>query len=297
MSVEKVEFGSDGFRLVGDLHLPEPSTVRGGVVLTGPFAGVKDQVTGFYAERFAERGYVALAFDHRSWGGSEGQPRQHEDATAKVADLRNAVSFLAGRPEVDPDRIAVVGVCLGGLYALQSAAFDPRVKAVALVAAAYNNPQVIRDRFGAEGFGALMAEFAQISQRQFDTGQVEYWPAINPAGMPAGNPGPEPFEYYGTERGASAVWENRCTALSVLQELTLDAHAALPLVSPTPLLIVHGRGDQAIPVTDAQTAFELAGEPKQILLLDTTNHIELYDDDTYVLSAVEAAVSFFDAHI
>ncbi|MCX4536761.1 alpha/beta hydrolase [Streptomyces sp. NBC_00841] len=296
MTVEKVEFSSDGYRLVGDLHLPEPGTERGAVVLTGPFSGVKEQVTGCYAKRFAQRGYLALAFDHRNWGDSEGEPRQHEDASAKVSDLRNAVSFLAARPEVDPEKIAVCGVCLGGIYSVQLAAFDPRVKAVALIAAAYNNPGLIRDRFGAENFAALMGQFAQIAQRQFETGEIEYWPAVNPEGMPAGNPGPEPFEYYGTVRGAGSGWENRCTALSVLQELTLDVDAFLPLVT-APLLIVHGSGDQAIPVADAEAAFAAAPEPKELLLLDTSNHIELYDDDNYVLPAIDRTVSFFDRNM
>jgi len=63
--------------------------------LTGPFSVVREQVTGNYAHGFADRGYVALSFDHRNWGDSEGLPRQHEYATAKVADLRHAVSFFA----------------------------------------------------------------------------------------------------------------------------------------------------------------------------------------------------------
>ncbi|MGW4771706.1 alpha/beta hydrolase [Nocardia sp. NPDC004278] len=291
--LEKVEFTSDGYRLAGDLHLPDPGTERGAVVLTGPFSGVREQATGFYAERFAQRGYVALSFDHRNWGDSEGLPRQHEDATAKVADLRHAVSFLATRPEVDPNKIAACGVCLGGIYATQLAAFDPRIKAIALIAAAYNNPTLIRNRFGAVNFAALLEQFAQIAQRQFETGEIEYWPAVNPAGMPAGNPGPEPFDYYGTDRGARPGWENRCTALSVLQELTLDVDAYLPLLT-APALIVHGRGDQAIPVADAEAAFARTPEPKELLLLDTTNHIDLYDDDTYVLPAIDRAVAHFD---
>ncbi|MET8876302.1 alpha/beta hydrolase [Nocardia sp. NPDC004604] len=291
--LEKVEFTSDGYRLAGDLHLPDPGTERGAVVLTGPFSGVREQVTGFYAERFAQRGYVALSFDHRNWGDSEGLPRQHEDATAKVADLRHAVSYLAARPEVDPNKIAAGGVCLGGIYATQLAAFDPRIKAIALIAAAYNNPTLIRNRFGAVNFAALLEQFAQIAQRQFETGEIEYWPAVNPAGMPAGNPGPEPFDYYGTDRGARPGWENRCTALSVLQELTLDVEAYLPLLT-APALIVHGRGDQAIPVADAEAAFARTPEPKELLLLDTTNHIDLYDDDTYVLPAIDRAVAHFD---
>ncbi|KAB8194445.1 alpha/beta fold hydrolase [Nonomuraea phyllanthi] len=290
-----VTFPSNGARLSGTLYLPEGEGPHPAVVLTGPFAGVKEQVTGGYAALFAERGYAALAFDHRNWGASEGTPRQHEDATAKVTDLRAAIGYVAGRPEIDPGRITVCGVCLGGIYATQLAAFDPRVRALALVAAAYNNPELIRDRFGAQNFAALMTTFAQIAQRQAETGEIEYWPAINPEGMPAGNPGQEPFEYYGTERGARPGWENRCTALSVLQELTLDVDAYLPLVG-APTLIVHGRGDQAIPVTDAKAAFEKLPGHKELLLLDTTDHIELYDDDRYVTPAVDRAVAFFTAH-
>lgn len=296
MTIEKITFSSGGFRVSGDLHLPAGTGRRPAVVLTGPFAGVKEQVTGLYAAKFAERGFAALAFDHRNWGASEGEPRQHEDATAKVGDLRDAVGFLATRPEIDPDRITVCGVCLGGIYATQFTAFDPRVKALALIAAAYNNPKLIHDRFGADNFGALMATFAQIAQRQSETGKIEYWPAINPEGMPAGNPGPEPFEYYGTERGARPGWENRCTALSVLQELTLDVDSYLPLIT-SPTLVVHGRGDQAIPVADAEAAHAAIPAPKELLLLDTGNHIELYDDDKYVDPAIDRTVAFFETHL
>ena len=86
------------------------------------------------------KGFVTLAFDHRNFGDSEGEPRQHEDSAGKLADLRDAVGYLASRPEVDPDRIAVVGVCLGGGYAVRAGAFDPRVRAIAGVGGAYNSP-------------------------------------------------------------------------------------------------------------------------------------------------------------
>lgn len=238
---------------------------------------------------------MALAFDHRNWGDSEGTPRQQEDATAKVADLRSAVGFLAGRPEVDAESIAVAGVP-GRDLCRTTRRVRPRVKAVALIAAAYNNPTLIRERFGADNFDVLMGQFAQIAQQQSDTGAVVYWPAVNPEGMPAGNPGPEPFAYYGTERGARPGWENRCTALSVLQELTLDVDAYLPLVT-APLLIVHGRGDHAVPVADAEAAFAKVAGPKELLVLDVSNHIDLYDDDTYVLPAVDRTVSFFDGSL
>ena len=149
-------FTSQGLKLAGDLRVPDDSPHDGpdglpALTLTGPLSGVKDQVVGTYAERLAEEGFVTLAFDHRNFGDSEGEPRQHEDSAGKLADLRDAVGYLASRPEVDADRIAVVGVCLGGGYAVRAGAFDPRVRAIAGVGGAYNSPHRLRERLGADG--------------------------------------------------------------------------------------------------------------------------------------------------
>lgn len=297
MPVQRVEIITDGLRLAGDLHLPSGDGPHGAVLLTGPFSSVKEQVVGTYAEQFARRGLAALAFDHRNWGESEGRPRQHEDATAKVADLRDAVSFLATAPTVDPERIAMCGVCLGGVYATLSAAFDPRVKALALIGASYNEPGQLRERFGADAYDDLMAQFAAIAQKQYETGEVEYWPAANPDGMPAGMPGPEPWSYYGTDRGARPQWDNRCTALSVKEELTVTAAHALPLLTSTPLLVVHGSGDQAVPPADARAAHDAAGGAKSLVLVETANHVDLYDRDDLVAAAVDAAAAWFAEHV
>lgn len=297
MSKHDVTFTSDGLRLVGDLYLPEGAGPHPVVVLTGPFSSVKEQVTGGYAERFAAYGIAALAFDHRGWGGSAGEPRCHENGALKVTDLSDAVSFLATHPAVDSDRIAVCGVCLGGVYATLFAAFDPRVKALALIGSSYNEPERLRERFTPEGYDALLDEFAAIAQRQHETGEIEYWPAVNPEGMPAGMPGPEPYGYYATERGARPGWENRCTALSVKEELTITARHAVPMLAPRPLLIVHGSGDSAVPPSDAKEAYDLAGEPKKFLLVETNDHVEIYDRDDAVRHAVDAAAEWFGAHL
>src|SRR4051812_24869337 len=127
MNSSRVRFMSDALELVGDLYVPDGEPPYAALVLTTAFSNVKEQVAANYAEQFARRGFAALAFDHRSWGESQGQPRNHESASAKVADLRDAVSFLTSLPEISGDRIGACGVCLGAVYAAQFAAFDPRV--------------------------------------------------------------------------------------------------------------------------------------------------------------------------
>ena len=66
-------FTSDGDRLIGVLHLPAEQPVAA-VVTTGPLTSVKEQATGNYAQALAQRGFAALAFDHRTFGQSEGEP-------------------------------------------------------------------------------------------------------------------------------------------------------------------------------------------------------------------------------
>src|SRR5262249_14587534 len=245
---ERVTFTSQGLRLAGDLRVPadSPHAEAGGppaLAFAGPLSGVKDQVVGNSAERLAAAGYVPLAFDHRNFGDSEGEPRQHEDAAGKLADLRDAVGYLASRPEVDADRVGVVGVCLGGGYAVRAGAFDPRVRAIAGVGGAYNSPHRLKQRLGPGGYRGMPARPVEDLERERQGGEISYLPAVSPDG-PALMPGQEPFDYYGTERSTSAVWENRMTVDSRFQLLTLDSLGAAEFLDRTPFLVVHGRIDE-----------------------------------------------------
>jgi uncharacterized protein len=294
---QPVSFLSDGFEIAGCLRVPSPaSTGTPGIVFTGPLSGVKEQVTGTYAARLADAGFVTLTLDHRRFGASGGDPRQHEDPAGKLADLRDAVSFLAAHPAVDANRIGVCGICMGGGYALRFAAFDPRVKAVACVAGGYNDPAAIRTDMGDEAYRALLASFADVAQRQFATGNVEYLPAVAGDGGPAVMRGQEPFDYYGTERSASPGWVNRLTTLSVRELVTTDLRVGADFIAPTPLLVVHGLADAYCPPEGAQAIYDRAGGPKEILWLDTTNHIDLYDVPRFVdRAAARCADWFLDA--
>ena len=294
--MERVELDADGVTLVGDLRVPPLGGRAPGLVFTGPFTGVRDQVTGLYAERLAAAGYVTLACDHRNFGESAGQPRRHEDPQGKVADLRAAVSFLRARPQVDPERIGAVGICLGGGYALKFAAFDPRVRVFAGIAGAYNTPYAMRSGMGPHGYRQALASFAAVAEEHDQGGGVQYIPAVAVQGE-AAMPGEEPFAYYGTGRGASAHWENSVTRASVRELITVDNMAGADFLSPTPGLIVHGVKDAFCSPDGAREAYERMGEPKRIVWLDATLHIDLYDNEPYVTQAIEAVTAFLTEYL
>jgi fermentation-respiration switch protein FrsA (DUF1100 family) len=297
MRREDVVIVSDGLRLAGVLRRPDTSPRAPGLVFTEPFTGVKEQVVGHYAERLTGQGFATLVFDHRGFGASEGQPRQHEDSAGKLQDLLDATSFLASADGVDPAPLGCVGVCLGGGYAVRHAAFDPRIRALVTVAGAYNDPLAMRDGMGPDAYAAQMRASSDVLQRQHDTGEVEYLPAVAPEGVAAAMGGQEPFDYYGTSRGWAPGWENRVTRLSIRSLLTFDAAGAADFLDATPLCVIHGRSDDYCSPAGAQALYDRARGPKDILWLDTTNHIDLYDVPDYVEPAVRRCADWLAEHL
>ncbi|RCG31053.1 alpha/beta hydrolase [Sphaerisporangium album] len=294
--IDPVTFKADGLTLAGDLRVPTGEGPRPALVLTGPFTGVKEQVTGLYAARLAEAGYVTLAFDHRNFGSSQGTPRRHEDPQGKLADLRAAVSYLRALPSVDGERVGVVGICLGGGYALRFAAFDPRVKVFAGIAGAYDNPYAMRAGMSDDGYEEALAALTGVLERQDLGGEVEYLPAVAVSGE-AAMPGEEPFAYYGTARSAAPSWVNEVTRASVRELITMDGMIGADFLAPKPGLIVHGVVDRLCAPEGAEEAYKRMEGPKRIVWLDARHHIDLYDTEPYVTQAVEATTAFLAEHL
>ncbi|GAA3427169.1 alpha/beta hydrolase [Streptosporangium sandarakinum] len=293
---ERVEFEADGITLVGDLRAPDGPGPHPALVLTGPFTGTRDQVTGLYAERLTAAGYVTLAFDHRNWGESGGTPRLHEDPQGKLHDLRAAVSLLRSRPEADGARIGAVGICLGAGYALKFAAFDPRVRVFAGIAGAYNDPYTARARMSPAGYEEALASFTEVLERQDLGGEVEYVPAVATEGE-AAMPGDEPYAYYGTGRGASPHWRNQVTRASVRELVTMDNMTGADFLSPKPGLVVHGVVDRLCSPEGAEEVYKRMDEPKRLVWLDARLHTDLYDAEPHVSRAVEAVTAFLAEHL
>jgi fermentation-respiration switch protein FrsA (DUF1100 family) len=298
---EKVHFQSEGLKVVGNLFRPrnfrEGDVSSPAILVAGAMTGVKEQAAGHYAERIAKDGYMTLALDHRHFGESEGDPRQHEDPAKKIEDFKNAISFLSSLNGVDRERIGVCGISMGGGYMLQLAAFDRRIKAVSIVASGLNLADTLLEMLGNEGFVNFLKGFNNARQKHFETGEVQYIPAVATDNKPAAMMGDEPFDYYGTSRAWSPGWVNRYTTESMENLMSFNAVPFARHVSPTPLLVVHGKNDKYCLPKFAQEVYDSAGEPKEILWLDTKNHIDLYDNEKYVSPAISKIVQWFNKYM
>ena len=147
---------SDGTRMAGDLYLPKdlkPADRRPAIVLCAGTGGTKGGSGARLGAIFAQAGYVALAFDYRGWGESdsklittEKQPRPDADGNVQMKaravrwqmdfadqamDIRAAIGFVAGEPQVDRERIGIWGSSYGGGLVTWTAGHDPRVKCTA----------------------------------------------------------------------------------------------------------------------------------------------------------------------
>ncbi|MBO7481231.1 MAG: alpha/beta hydrolase [Bacteroidales bacterium] len=142
----KVTFETQyGLTLVADLYTPKAEVVADlksatqepgisnpllpAIAVSGPFGAVKEQSSGLYAMRMAERGFVALAFDPSYTGESSGEPRRTASPDINTEDFMAAVDFLSKQDNVDAERIGIIGICGWGGIALNAAAADTRIKA------------------------------------------------------------------------------------------------------------------------------------------------------------------------
>ena len=126
------------------LYLPADRDPVAAVVTTGPLTSVKEQATGNYARALAERGFAALAFDHRTFGESEGDPRQFENPEGKARDVSAAVTALEADPRTSGLPVVAVGICAGGGYMARAVADDQRIAAFAGVAGYYSDAERVR---------------------------------------------------------------------------------------------------------------------------------------------------------
>ena len=127
----KVTFETQyGLTLAADLYTPKDAKGKlAAIAVSGPFGAVKEQSSGLYAMKMAERGFVALAFDPSFTGESSGEPRRTASPDINTEDFMAAVDFLSKLENVNPDRIGIIGICGWGGIALNAAAADPRIKA------------------------------------------------------------------------------------------------------------------------------------------------------------------------
>jgi fermentation-respiration switch protein FrsA (DUF1100 family) len=287
----------DGLTLVGNLFTPDDFDEAGryeAVIVQGSFTSVKEQMAGTYAEKFAEQGFVALAFDYAHYGESEGTPRQLEVPAEKLADLQAAVTYLLNLPYVTS--VGMVGVCTSASNATYLAAHDPRVKAMATVAGFLVNGDVFTATYGADGIAARREQAAAAKKRYAETGEQTLITVYSETEKDAANyiPFEGAFDYYDNEtRGNVPQYINKLDVASWENWLDFDALAQASSIT-TPTMVVHS-DESALP-ENAKALYEAVQGEKELVWSDG-NHYDYYDSPRQIDNAVANVTRFFRAHL
>jgi hypothetical protein len=130
-SRQDIEFDAEGVTLRGWLYRPTAAAAAAPVVVMAHgYNCIKELYLDRYAAAVAAAGHVVVAYDHRNFGDSDGEPRQELDPWLQIRDYRHAISYAQTLDGVDPDRVGVWGTSLAGGHVLVVGAIDRRVACV-----------------------------------------------------------------------------------------------------------------------------------------------------------------------
>lgn len=292
----KINFDRDGLTLVGNLFTPKNFDENGryeAVIVEGSFSSVKEQMSGTYAQKFAEQGFIALAFDYGHYGESAGEPRQLESPAANLRDLQAAVSYLNALPYVQA--VGMVGVCTSGGNAAYLGADEPRIKALATVAAFLPGPALFNLMYGEEGVAKRKKAAADSRRKYEETGKVDFVPAYSEVDQSAVNYGPAgSYDYYlNKARGNVPEYRNESALMGLEEFLEFDPASKASAIT-TPTMAVHSDGC-AFP-DEARNFYSKLQGKKELVWADGT-HYEYYDSPAQIDNAVANVTRFFRIHL
>ncbi len=306
----KVNFMSEGTRIAGNLFIPDNYNPQGdfpAIVCITPASGIKEQTAGIYAEKLAQKGFIALAFDHRTYGESGGYPRGMENAPMKVEDIKSAISFIGTLSGVNKERIGVLGLCSGAGYSIQTAIFDQRVKAVATVSGfvdfidyglggATQYSDVLKGN-NIEQFQQQIKMGNDARQKFYETGEV-----VLVDGIPVKNSGMGDFwdraaDYYrNPERGGQfPTYTPLRAAMSLDTRYFFNPSEHMELMANRPFLAIIG--ENALSAYFSQVAVERAKGDKELYEIANATHFDLYDQEQYVNQAIDKLHQFYQKRL
>jgi fermentation-respiration switch protein FrsA (DUF1100 family) len=295
-----VEFASGGETLAALLFLPAGGGPFPAVVLGGGWCYVKELVQPSYARIFARDGIAALIFDYRYMGASSGEPRQHIDPWQQIEDYRNAISYMQGREEIDPERIGAWGISYSGGHVLILGAIDSRVRAICAVVPTVDGYQNMRLAHGTLGLRRLQEALLEARRKLYETGEHTYFAHQPEAeGELATWPFPTSRVTFARLKETQApAYEGRATAASTEMLLAYSVAPYMERLLATPTLMVVAEGDDHTHWDLAANAYDaIPGERKRIHVVPKSTHLTLYEDEDAVASVAAVASTWFAEHL
>lgn len=283
---------TSGGLLSGILHRNSPDfTARQpGLVASGSWLTVKEQMAGLYARRFAAIGYTVLTFDFAGWGESNGAASITEMPMQKIRDIDGAARFLASLSCVKGD-IGYVAICASAMYAAAAIRQGAPIAGLASIAGWFHDtPSVAPFYGGDEGVAERIARASKALRNRRESGEISFVPAYEEGNMQAGM-----FihmDYYANaSRGRLPAWPNRMSEETWAYWLTFDGITPAEQIS-VPTVFVHG--DECALPDNVRRIHDRMSAPKRLVWHEGFQ-VDYYDRSDLVDLSVDAAHEHFSS--
>ncbi|MDC1105986.1 alpha/beta hydrolase [Prolixibacteraceae bacterium] len=287
--MENIKFYSEKSAIAANLYKPEAfdeQTKYPAVLVCHGFAGIKELLVDSYAKAFAEHGFVALTFDYRGFGESEGETTI--DPLNQVQDIYNATEYLRHQPFVDTDNISLWGSSLGGANVIIASALDSVYRSVCVQLTFGDGERVVTNG-NEETKAATLGMIRKLWGRE----------VLNNKGMMV------PLnKMLHDEQSLAFLKENADAYPALLSKIPfstlkntfrLKAEKFIALID-APILIVGAGKDDVNPVAESKHLYERAVEPKELFVVEEAGHYDAYKGASFE-KIVQKQIAFFKANI
>ena len=280
---ERATFLSEGFRLAGVLTTPGAHDERRpAFLLLHGFGSTKDSGNGVTTARMlAGFGYAALRFDMRGCGQSEGA-RGRVICLEQVEDTKSALGFLTSRPEIDAERIGVIGASFGAAVAVYTAGTDHRVAACISAGGWGDGEKKFRKQHESPEAWKRFSAMLEEGRRRKQAGETIMVPRYDIVPIPP------------ALRGNVAAGSAMEFPFEVVESMyAFRANDVVGNIAPRPLLLLHPANDSVTPTEQSIDLFRHAHQPADLHLVADVDHFLFSERNTLVITLVR---NWLDLH-
>jgi uncharacterized protein len=281
-----VMFLSENIKISGTIYSPVLNfgDKLPGMVLCQGFAGTKEMLLPAYAEEFAKNGYIVLTFDYRGFGESDGEVGRLVPKL-QCEDIQNAITFLSTFDSVDANRIGLWGTSYGGANAIVVASSDKRVKCLSVQLTFGDGERCITSNMSTEDVAKLKETLARLYEKKTATGKEMMVPVS---------------KILTDEQSKIFLQENsdkfpsmkiKIPFLTILETLNYKPEGFLKDLH-IPILIIGAEKDLVNPISETYSLYQLAAQPKELVVIDRATHFELYSGEYFKQSVSKQIVWF-----
>ena len=279
MTDTQVTFSSDRLKLAGVVRVPEgmkPRERRAAIIVMHGFGSNMNSGNVMEPVKMFEKlGYVTLRFDMRGCGISEGE-KGRVICLEQVSDASNALTFLAQHPQVDPDRIGMIGSSFGAAVAVYTGGVDKRVAAVISSGGWGDGERKFRGQHPTpqawKKFTDMLAEGKRVREQAGQSLMVPRYDIV---------PIPQHLRGHLSENSIHSFPAE--TAQSMYD---FRADDVIGQTAPRPVLLLHSSIDSVTPTEQSIEMFKRSNSPCDLHLFAETDHFMFAESNTRVRTVI-----------